>query len=468
MKSLPNLLDTGRSPYQIILFLAWPTIIEQLLQTAVNYVDIAMVGTVGIDATAAIGVSQSTVWMINGLLMAISLGFAAIVGRSIGEGNLEKARCVIRQAVLSVFVVGAILTLAAVAVLGPNLARWMGADQQVIPLSQQYYTAIGSAYLFQAALVICANLLRVSGDTRTPMFFNILTNLINICGNFLLIYPTRQLQILGMNVTMPGAGLGVWGAAIATTLGIAFSGTCMLITLFRTRSELAIRLRDDYRPSRIIIQQAARLAFPTAVERVTISSGQIVMTALITSAGTAALSANQLANTGESLCYLPMFGFATAGTTLVSQALGAKREEQAIRYGTGCVKLAVLSITLLSIGMFLFAPQIMGVFTRDEQVIAMGATVLRIEAFAEPFQAIGTVLAGVLRGAGDTKWPFYVSLIGMWGVRVSVALILLHGFDLGLNAVWIAMAMDWVARASISMVRFYRKKWLYAWAGLRK
>lgn len=463
MRGIPNLIETNKSPFAVILILAWPTIVEQLLQTAVNYVDAAMVGSISVAATAAIGVTQTTVWMINGLMTAVATGFAVIVGRSIGEGDFDRARTVIRQAVLSALAMGVFFTLLAAGVLGPWLAVWMGADPEVIPLSRAYYTTIGASYLFQAFLVMCSNLLRVSGDTKTPLKFNIMTNIINVVGNLLLIYPTRTVTVWDTALTIPGAGLGVFGAAIATAVGMSFSGICLLLVLFRRSGALTIRLNEDYRPRPDVLRQAARLAFPAAVERLTISSGQLVMTALITQLGMAALSAHQLANTGEALCYMPLFGFATAGTTLVSQALGAGKEELAYRYGRSAVRLGVLTISVLSVFMFLFAPQIIDIFTDDAQVIRMGAAVLRIEAFAEPFQAVGTVMAGVLRGAGDTRWPFYAAMAGMWGARVGGALLLMSIFGRSLNVVWVAMALDWFVRAGISLVRFWRKKWLYAW-----
>lgn len=466
MKHPPNFLDRSVPPHKIILLLAWPTIVEQLLQTAVNYVDTAMVGSIGAqatNATAAIGVNTSTIWLILGIMNAVGVGFSVIVARRIGQGLIEDARVAIRQAILSVLVVGSALTLIVELFIAPNLARWMGADAVVQPLARQYMYTIGSVYLFNTALVVCSNILRCTGDTKTPMLFNIFTNILNIILNFLLIYPTRTLHVLGLSFTMPGADLGVLGAAIATAAATAFSGTCMFIALFRRQSATQIHIGESFRPDKGVLTQAFRLGMPTALERATISVGQIVMTALISGCGTVALSANQLANTGESLCYMPVFGFSVAATTLVAQSLGAGDRDLAFRYSQWCLRLSVAVMVLTSTILFLFAPQIMSLFIRDPEVIRLGSLVLRIEAFAEPLLAIGTVCGGILRGAGDTRWPFYISLAGMWCVRVTLAFILVKFFHWGLVAVWFAMALDWLARSSISMVRFYRKKWMYAW-----
>ena len=462
-----NLLDRSVPAWKVILMLAWPTIVEQLLQTAVNYVDTAMVGSIGegaTNATAAIGINTSTIWLILGIMSAVGVGFSVIVGRRIGEGKLEDARDAIRQAVLCTLVVGAAITLVVQLIIAPNLARWMGADAAVQPVARTYLRIIGSVYIFNTALVVCSSILRCSGDTKTPMRFNIMTNIINVILNFFLIYPTRPVEVLGVSLTIPGAGMGVAGAAAATAAATVFSGTCMFVALFRSDSPVGISVRDKFRFNGEIIRQAVKLGVPAGLERATISVGQLVMTALISGCGTVALSANQLANTGESLCYMPVFGFSVAATTLVAQSLGAGQKDLAYEFSSWCFRLSVLVMLVTSTAMFIFAPQIMDLFIDDPAVIKLGAQMLRIEAFAEPLLAIGTVAGGVFRGAGDTRWPFYISIVGMWIVRVTMAVFLIKGLHWGLAAVWVAMAFDWLARASISLVRFVRGKWMSAWA----
>ncbi len=456
-----DLLNKDIPSWKIILLLAWPTIIEQILHTAVNYVDTAMVGSMGTHATAAIGVCTSTIWLIMGVMNAAGVGYSVMVARRIGEGNNEEARTTIRQGMLAVVVIGLSLTALVELIVAPNLPVWMGADQAVQPLSVAYFRIIGGAYLFNTALIMSGNILRCMGDTKTPLKFNIMTNVINVCGNFLLIYPTREITLRGLSFTMPGAGLGVMGAAIATALATAFSATCLTVTLFRRKGPLQIHLREDYRPRKDIIKQAFHLGVPSFLERATISVGQICTTAMIAGLGTAAIAAHQLANTGESLCYMPIFGFATAATTLVAQNLGAGDKERAYAQGKWCNWMAVGVMCCTSTVMFLFSPAIIDIFSNDPEVITLGARVLRIEAFAEPFFAIGSVVGGVLRGAGDTKWPFYISLAGMWLLRVPVAFVLINFFAWGLEAVWVGMALDLILRGLISLWRFKKRSWVH-------
>ncbi len=458
-----DLLDKSIPSWKLILLLAWPTIIEQILHTAVNYVDTAMVGSIGTHATAAIGVCTSTIMLLMGVMNIAGIGFSVTVARRIGEGDHDAARTTIRQAMLSVVFIGLSLTALVELILAPNLPRWMGADAEILPYSVMYFRIIGLGYVFNTAMMVSGAILRCMGDTKTPLKFNILTNIVNVCGNFLLIYPTRELTVFGLTFTMPGAGLGVAGAAAATVTATVFSACCMASTLFLRKGPLQISLRDDYRPQKDILLQAFRLGVPSFFERATISLGQIVSTAMITGLGTSAIAAHQLANTGESLCYMPIFGFTTAATTLVAQNLGARDKDRARQQGSWCIGMAVCVMCCTSGIMFALAPRIIDIFSNDPQVIALGSQVLRIEAVAEPFFAIASVVSGILRGAGDTKWPFYISLAGMWLLRVPVAFVLINGFGWSLHAVWVGMALDLILRGLISLWRFRKGGWMHVW-----
>lgn len=460
MSKEANVIDERKPVWKLVLILAWPTIVELLLQTTVNYVDTAMVGSIGITATAAIGITTSTVWLFNGVMNAVAVGFSVLMAQRIGEGDLEEAKAVIRQAVLSIFAVGGILTILVGGIIAPRLPIWMKAEPEVVPLAVSYLKIIGAAYMFNVSLVICSNILRCAGNTKTPMKFNIMTNIINVAGNYLLIYPSKEICLFGKHFILLRANLGVSGAALATSLSLAFSGTSLLLVLFFKRSGVRISLKESFAPRGDIIKRAVRLGIPVAMERMTIALGQVSASALISGLGTMPLAANQLASTGESVCYLPVNGFSTAGTTLVAQSLGAGKKDLAYRYGQWCTLLAGMVMLLTSLMMFIFAVPITDIFSNDLPTVGLAAKMLRIEAFAEPLLAVGVVMGGVLRGAGDTKWPFYISVIGMWMIRIPMAYALIHLSGWGLEAVWVAMIADWLARASISMCRFHHKKWL--------
>ena len=458
-----DLMDKKVPIWKLVFKLAWPAVVEQLLQTIVGYVDTDMVGNIGVAATAAVGVTTSTVWMINGFMNAAGIGYAVQVAHHLGAGDTEKARTVVRQAMLAILALGSMLTVLVVFIIAPNLPIWMRVEEDVKPLAAAYFRILGMTYLFNIALVLCSNILRCAGDMKTPMKYNILTNVINVIGNYFLIYPTAEVSLFGHAFVLPRAGLGVQGAAIATAISITFSGVCMLLVIFKRKSPIQIHLREDFSPQPIVIRQVVRLGIPIALERMTISMGHIASTAMISGLGTVSLAANQLASTGESLCYMPVNGFSMAGTTLVAQHLGADEGDRAYQSGRWAIRLAVLVMIACSAAMYLFAWPIIDIFSNDLQAIALGAAMLRIEAFAEPFQAIGVVIGGILNGAGDNKWPFYISILGMWVVRLPVALLLIKICHWDLEAIWVAMIVDWVVRANISGVRFYRKRWMTVW-----
>lgn len=457
-----DLLDKSIPPRKIILFLAWPTIVEQILQTLVQYVDTAMVGSLGATATAAVAVGTSSIWLINGVMNAVAIGFAVQIARYIGAGELDRVKRIMTQAVLAIAVGGLFFT-GLMELIAPHLPHWLGAETAVVPLATSYLRWFGSAYLFNMAMVVCSNVLRCSGNTKTPLFFNAITNVLNVVGNFLLIFPTREITVFGSTFTMWGAGLGVSGAAISTAASFAFSGLALLGAVYFRESPIRIPIRSSYRPDKHVLREVARLGTPNALERMTLSFGQIAMTALVTGIGTTALAAHHLAITAESISYLPCFGFSAAATTLVAQALGAGETELATRYGRLCTIYGTVLMTVAGALMFIFARGLMSIFTGEAAVLDLGAGVLRIEALAEPFFALSMVIPGVLRGAGDTKWPFYISVIGMWGVRLISAYILAYPLGLGLTGAWIGMVLDLVVRGILSVIRFAAGKWKNAW-----
>ena len=442
--------------------LAWPTIVEQLLVTLVQYVDTAMVGSMGGSATASIAVSASLFWLISGLFTSGAIGFSVLVGKYIGAKHPDKAKCIVRQSMIGFLVLGTAMT-AIMMVIAEYLPAWMGAESAIWQDATAYMRIVGSAFIFNSAVLTCSNILRCAGNTRTPLLFNTLTNVLNIIGNFFLIFPTRELSLFGWSFTILGAGLGVQGAAIATALATAFSGCMFLWVIFQKPGPWKISLKDSFKPDLPIIKEAVKLAVPAALERVTNSGGQLVMTALVTGLGTTALAANHLAVTAESLSYLPAYGLSAAATALVSQSLGAKQKQRSWEGGRQCTLFGVILMSCTGVLLYLLAQPLISLFTPDTEVVLLGAKVLRIEAFAQPFFAMSIVISGVLRGAGDTKWPFLISVIGMWGVRMAVAYLLAYPMGLGLAGAWVGMMADLTVRGIVSFFRLRNKKWLHIW-----
>lgn len=457
-----NLLDKTIPPHKVILFLAWPTIIEQILQTMVSYVDTAMVGSLGSSATASVAVTTSTLWLINGLMNAIAIGFSVNIARNIGSNNIDDAKDYTRQSVTAIFILGLITTIV-MSIIASYLPYWLGADKSIIQDAITYLRIISSVYIFNYSVIICSNILRSSGDTKTPMIFNIMTNIINIVCNFLFIYESRTVEIFGKSIYVWGAGMGVSGAAMGTAIAVAFSGTALLCCIFFKKSPVKLNIRGNYFPKIDTAASVARIGTPVALERVTISLGQIALTTIVTGIGTDALAAHHLAITAEAITYLPVFGFSVAATTLVGQALGAREYKLADDFANICTKYGVICMSITGALMFIFSTQLMSFFTPNEDVIKLGSTVLKLEAFAEPCFALSIVISGILRAAGDVRWPFYISLIGMWPIRILTAIILVKVFNLGLVGAWIGMVLDLTVRGILCLRRFRSGEWKNVW-----
>lgn len=468
MKRELDLLDKTKSPNKIVWSLAWPTIVEQLLLTVVTYVDAAMVGSVGVNATAAIAVNTSVIWLIQGLMAGLGVGASVLVANKIGERKMAQAQKILMQSIVAMIALGLLAMLVGELILAHNLPRWMGAEEELLAPAEQYMRIVAAAFPFQVLLAVGCSIVRGAGDTRTPMIYNILSNIINVIGNFFFIYETRTVTIFGSSFTIWGAGMGVGGAALGTALAFFVAGMLTLRRLLSKKSIIYVPGEKSLKPDREILLQILRLGVPTAFERVTLSSGQMVITALVTGMGSSVLAAHQLATTAESICYMPCFGFSVAATTLVAQSIGAREPDMARKYAGICIRYGVGVMLISAVLMFAFAPQMIWLFIRDSAVIALGAAMLRIEAFAEPCVAVANVVCGVLKGGGDTRWPFYISIIGMWVVRLSLAVIAIKGFGVGLAGIWVPMAFDWAVRMLICIRRYRGGKWLTVWDEIEK
>ena len=447
--------NAGQSRLKTLLILAWPAIMEQILATMVSYVDTAMVGSLGAVATAAVGINAPVTWLINGLNQSVGVGYSVQVAHAIGARDNEKARHVIVQSLLAILVCGLSL-FGIMMILCRWIPRWLGVESEVLPYAVSYLRIYSCSLPFTAALMVLGATMRCMGNTKLPLILNTGANFLNMFLNFLLIYPTRQIG----GITVWGAGLGVTGAAVATALSLSLAGIVLLLTLFFRKDEFRVTPGEDWTPDPGVIRWAVKLGLPVMLERCAINFGQILTTWIIGTIGTVAVAANHIAVTAEGLCYLPAYGISYAATSLVGQSVGAGDMDGAKKYGTLAGKCGFALCAVTGAALFIFAPQLARIFNDDPAVVAQAARVLRIMAPAEPLFATYIVLAGALRGAGDTKFPMLLCLCCMWGVRVVVAPILVFGFGVGLVGSWTAMACDIVARGTGCTLRWRSNRWM--------
>lgn len=440
---------------QLIVSLSIPAILEQLVMTLMSYIDTAMVGSLGSRATASIGVVSSSIWLLNGIVSAVAVGFSVQVAQYLGAGREEDSRNVLCQAILFNLLFGISLALIIVS-LGRFLPAFLGADPDIRPYAGAYFRVVGAFFPFHMACAMYSSILRCSGNVTLPSLMNIGMCLLDVLFNFFLIYPSRQIG----GITLWGAGLGVTGAALGTGLSQACIGLSLAFALLKSKGPMGLRGGERWRFTGTCMRNTFHLATPTALERMTLSFAQIVMTTIIAGMGTLAVASNYVAVQTESICYLPAYGIAAAATALVGQSIGAGRPDMAKRFAYGTTALGFLLVTGMGIVMFLSAPSLTGLLTSDPQVAAMSARVLRIVAFSEPLFAVSIVAIGALRGAGDSRGPFIINLCSMWGIRVLSVVLFTHSY--GVVGVWVSMTCELVFRGIVFLIRLLRGRWLTA------
>lgn len=452
-------IDVNRSTLGQTWHLAWPLILENTLATSFGFVDTIMVGSLGAAAISAIALNSSVIYLFNGLLTTFSIGSMVLVAQSVGARRLDKAAAISRQTL----VLGVLAGLAALLFLwgiSGQLPTWMGGLPEVRPQATVYLRWVILSYpLFYAGQVMAA-ILRGLGDTRTPLRLTLAGNLTNVAGNFLLIFPARSLVLGSWHLAIPGAGLGVVGAAMATALSQSLTGLALILVFVLKEFPLRFRCQQSFRIVGPDLRQILRIGVPAALDRSSHTVGLLIYVRIVASLGTVALAAHQLATTAESMTYMPAIGFATAATTLVGQAVGARRPERAIAYSRTALAVGTVVMTVLAGLLFAFPGLVMRLFTSDPAVISLGIATLRAYVWCLPLFAIALTAAGSMRGAGDTRVPFYYAAAGMWGLRLPLAILAVSWLGLGLPAVWVAMGIDLSFRGVVMGVRLFRNRWL--------
>ena len=446
-----------RHTAQIVLTLSIPSILQQIVVTAMEYIDAAMVGHIGASATASIGIVSSSTWLLHGMLAGLYMSFSIQVAQYLGADRQEDARGVLRQSMLFNLFVGL-----AAAAFGIGISRflpgWLGADASLQADASAYFAIWSASLPFAMAMGTYSSMLRSTGDALTPGLISVLTCVLDVVFNFFLINPTRTLQLFGQSITVWGAGLGVPGAALGTALATAVSGILSLSMLLFRDGPLCIRKPGSWKITRACLQNLWKVGAPLAAERAALSSAQVLLVRIVSSLGTTAIAANSLGVSAESLCYMAGYGIQDAALALVGQAVGANRRDMAKRFAWLCTAMGMGIMAVTGVGLFFFAPALMSIFTADAAVIALGAQVLRIEAFAEPMFGASIVASGAMQGAGDSTGCFVLNLISMWGVRLTLATLLAPHF--GLVGVWSAMCAELCMRGLLFLIRMARGKWL--------
>ena len=427
---------------RLIVSLSIPSILAQISATVMFFIDASMVGHLGEKATAAIGLVETTTWLMGGLASAANLGFSVQVAHFIGASDFEAARRVLRQALVCCFLWSLMLTIGCLAV-HTHLPYWLGGTDDIAHDASIYFMLIGICGIFFQIEGLAGSMLKCSGNMKIPSILNIGMCIMDVIFNYLFIY------ILDM---------GVKGAAIGTGLAELITAALMLYFLLVRSKMLALKGRPgSFALKADTVKTAFKIGAPMGVQHMLMGGAQIVSTIIVAPLGTIAIAAHSLGITVESLCYMPGFGIAEAATTLVGQGIGAGQRVLTRSFAYMSVGLGITVMTFMGVLMWVFAPELMAIMSPVDEIIALGADVLRIEAWAEPMFAAAIVCNGVFIGAADTIIPSAMSLGSMWAVRLTLAASLAPRF--GLRGVWTAMAIELTFRGLIFLLRLFRGNW---------
>ena len=454
-------LDT-LSQVKLTALLSFPSMMAQLVHIMMQYIDASMVGSLGASASASIGLVSTTIWLFGSLCAAVSVGFYVQVAHKIGANDFAGAREVLRQSFLSCILFALVLSGIGVGI-SSCLPHWLGGGEDICRDASLYFMFFSMCLPFSMLNSLCAGMLRCSGNMHIPSILNIGLCLLDVFFNWLLIFPTRtfnfSLFTFHFSFDIPGAGLGVVGAVLGTAIAFVICSSLMCYFTVVRSKELSLKQDSGtFIPQLSTLRESIRIAAPIAVEHVIMCGAQIVSTIIVAPLGTIAIAANSFGITVEALCYMPGYGISDAATTLVGQSLGAGRRFLAKSFGRITLGMGIMFMTLMAVVMYTTSPALMTLMTPDVTVQHLTVQVLRIEAFAEPMFAASIVCYGIFVGAKDTLIPCTMNLASIWFVRISLALLLVS--SMGLQGVWIAMALELCFRGIIFLIRFRSDSWL--------
>ena len=442
---------------ETVIRLSIPTILAMISEIIMQYIDSAMVGSMGAGATASIGLVASSTWLIGNLIMACAYGFSVQIAHATGSGRRALAGNIFRQSILTALAFSIILACICAGI-SSRLPSWLGAEASIWRDASRYFLIYALFLPVRQIYNLFLSSLQCTGNMKVPSILGVLCCMSDVVFNFFLIFPTRTVTVFNTMLTIPGFGLGVMGAALGTAFAYVFAGIFLAYAVCVKSEILSLRNPGTWRIQPETLRKAAGISVPMGLEHSALTIAQVVCTRIVAPLGTIALAANSFAVTAEAVCYMPGFGIAAAATTLVGQAIGAKRPDLAKSFAWLTTACGVAVMSLAGIAMYFLCPYVFAFLTPVEEVRALGVQVLRIELFAEPMFASSIVATGALRGAGDTLIPGILNLISMWGVRIMLALALVGTY--GLPGIWTAMCIELNVRGILFLIRLARGSWL--------
>ena len=441
--------------FNLIIQLSIPSILAQVTTVLMFYIDAGMVGSLGAEPSAAIGLVEPATWLFFSLVSAVTMGFSVQVAHFIGANDFANARAVMRHG----YVFGLCFSLFLLLItflIGFRLPAWLGGGADIQHDATIYFLIFSLIIPFHLIEYMSAAMLKVSGDMRRPSSMAILMCILDVVFNYFFIFPTRTVSLLGMDMTMPGFGAGVAGAALGSLL--AFVCVALPLAYYAIFRSPILAWKQDVEHfvwRWQYIWNAMKIGAPMALQYLLMNGAQLVSTMIVAPLGNISIATHSFAITAESLCYMPGYGISEAATTLVGQSVGADRRELHRSFAWMTVSLGMVVMAFMGVVMYIFAPEMIGLLSPVVDIQALGTSVLRIEAFAESFFAASIVAYSVCIGAGDTLRPSLINLGSMWLIRLTLAYALASHY--GLCGVWFAMAVELSLRGMMFIFYLFRR-----------
>ncbi len=429
---------------RLTFLLSLPAIMAQISTVAMQIIDVAMLGRLGTQQAASVGIVSTTIWLLGGLCTAFASGFSVQVAHRVGADDLQGARNIVRQGMTAGLLFGLLLTFVGLSI-APHLPLWLGADEAIRHDASEYLSVVALALPVLLLNTLAAGCLRCSGNIKVPSMLNALMCVLDVLFNYCFIF------ILDMGTL--GAALGTFAAFIVSMILM----TCYLVGYDQRLRFSLDKSATSFRPTAEALRNAFVIGSPIGLERGVMCGAQIAVTSIIAPMGPVSIAANTFAIEIEGLCYMPGYGIAEATTTLVGQSAGARRKDLMRSFAWMAMGMGMSVMALMAVLMAVFAPEMMSLVTHDREVITLGTDVLRIGAWAEPMFAASIVAYGAFVGSGRTLIPSLLNLGSIWIVRLSLAFTLAP--LMGLRGVWVAMCIELCWRGAVLTLRLFGRSW---------
>lgn len=436
-----------------VLRIAWPVLVELLLGSLFGMIDMMMLGRISDNAiaaasVAAVGITNQPLFIGLSLVQALNVGGTAMIARYFGANKNDRMETVLKHVML----LSMLLLILPISILGliftDSIMTFMGAQADALQIGRSYFKIIMMGFIFQSLNMSISAALRGIGETKTPMRINLKCNFLNVIGNAVLIYG-----LLGF------PRLGVTGAGISTALSNVIASILSFSYIIKGKSIIKFNINKPFKFDKNITYNLIKVGVPASLEQLVLRTGILAFTKIVAGLGTVIYAAHQIALNILGLSFQPGQAFGIAASSLVGRSLGAKKPERAEEYARETRRIGSMISTFMAVVFFFFGSLLARLYSNDPVIIKNTSAALKVIALVQPFQSSQFILAGALRGAGDTFWPLVATSIGVLLIRVVLAynFVIIMGY--GLIGAWMAVFVDQLVRWTFIYIRFNTGKW---------